>query len=55
MNNINEVNENKSFMKSSFGDSKADKSKELNSSMSITSTANDELTNKLQGGLTNGR
>ena len=48
---MDNINENKSFMKSSFGDSKADKSKELNSSMSITSTANDELTNKLQGGL----
>lgn len=47
----NEVNENKSFMKSSYGDSKADKSSELNSSMSITSTSNDELTNKLQGGI----
>lgn len=47
----NEVNENKGFMKSSFGDSKADKSKELNSSMTITSTASDELTNKLQGGI----
>ena len=52
---MDNINENKSFMKSSFGDGKADKSKELNSTMSITSTANDELTNKLQGGLTNGR
>ena len=44
----------KDFMKSNYGDSKADKSTELNSSMSITGEANDDLTKKLKGGLTNG-
>lgn len=41
------------FMKSNYGDSKADKSTELNSGMSITGESNDELTNKLKGGITN--
>lgn len=38
------------FMKSDYGDSKMSKTNELNSSMSINSTSNDELTNKLKGG-----
>lgn len=41
----------KSFMTSSFGSQKASKENELNSSMSITNTSPDELTEKLRGGL----
>lgn len=41
----------KSFMASSFGCQKASKENELNSSMSITNTSPDELTEKLRGGL----
>lgn len=43
--------ENKGFMTSSFGAGKASKEKELNSSMSITNSSPDELTEKLRGGL----
>ena len=43
--------ESKGFMTSSFGSSKASKEKELNSSMSITNSNPDELTEKLRGGL----
>lgn len=38
------------FMKNDYGDNKMSKTNELNSSMSINSTGNDELTNKLKGG-----
>lgn len=38
------------FMKSDYGDSKMSKTNELNSSMTINATSNDELTNKLKGG-----
>lgn len=38
------------FMKNDYGDSKMSKTNELNSSMSINSTGNDELTKKLKGG-----
>ena len=41
-------NENKSFMHSTYEDNKLSKSKELNSRMSIESTAADEYTNKLK-------
>ena len=41
-------NENKSFMHSTYEDSKLSKSKELNGRMSIESTAADEYTNKLK-------
>lgn len=43
--------ESKGFMTSSFGSGKASKEKELNSSMSITNSSADELTEKLRGGL----
>lgn len=43
--------ESKGFMTSSFGSNKASKEKELNSSMSITNSSSDELTEKLRGGL----
>lgn len=46
-----ETEESKGFMTSSFGSSKASKEKELNSSMSITNSSPDELTEKLRGGL----
>ena len=41
-------NENKGFMHSTYEDNKLSKSKELNSRMSIESTAADEYTNKLK-------
>ena len=41
-------NENKSFMRSTYDDNKLSKSKELNASMSIESSAADEYTNKLK-------
>ena len=41
-------NENKSFMHTTYEDNKLSKSKELNSRMSIESTAADEYTNKLK-------
>lgn len=39
------------FMTSNYGDGKADKSKELNSGMSIVGESSDDLTNKLRGGI----
>ena len=41
-------NENKSFMRSTYDDNKLSKSKELNASMTIESSASDEYTNKLK-------
>lgn len=41
-------NENKGFMHSTYEDNKLSKSRELNASMSIESTAADEYTNKLK-------
>ena len=41
-------NENKSFMHYTYDDNKLSKSKELNASMSIESSAADEYTNKLK-------
>lgn len=43
----------KDFMTSSYGDNKASKQVELNSSMTVEKVPTDELTNKLRGGLTN--
>lgn len=40
------------FMSSNYGDGKANKHTELNSSMSIKNSSPDDLTNKLRGGLT---
>lgn len=48
---LESVEETKNFMKSTYGDNKADKSNELNSAMSIANSDPDELTNKLRGGL----
>ena len=39
------------FMTSDYGDNKISKQNELNSNMSITNTGNDELTQKLKGGI----
>lgn len=44
-------NKMKSMMGSNYGDGKASKATELNSNMSITGGANDDLTTKLRGGL----
>lgn len=44
-------NSMRNMMSSSYGDQKANKSTELNSSMSIKGGSNDDLTNKLQGGV----
>ena len=41
-------NENKGFMQTTYEDNKLSKSKELNASMTIESTAADEYTNKLK-------
>lgn len=38
------------FMVSDYGDNKISKNNELNSTMSINSTGNDDLTSKLKGG-----
>lgn len=43
----------KDFMQTAYGDNKISKQAELNKSMSVTNHANDELTQKLKGGLTN--
>lgn len=50
-----EENKMKSFMTSSYGDEKADKSNELNESMTITDTSSDEYTRKINsiGGQSN--
>lgn len=39
------------MMKFDYGDTRADKSAELSPEMSITNSANDELTNKLINGI----
>lgn len=41
----------KPMMSSNYGDNKADKKGELNKTMSITGSAQDELTSTLRGGL----
>lgn len=51
MNDQGQENTMRDMMPSSFSDSKLSKATELNSSMSVASTGNDELTNKLRGGV----
>lgn len=41
------------MMTSNYGDNKASKDKELNKTMSITGSAQDDLTSRLRGGLNN--
>lgn len=55
MNEIEQKNENRSMMKGSYNDSRLDKSKELNSSMTINESSRDEYESKLHslGGTTN--
>lgn len=50
-----EENKTRSFMSSDYGDSKLDKSAELNESMTIRETSPDEYTNKIRnlGGTSN--
>ena len=43
-----ETQETRSFAQSSYGNDKLDKSKELNSDMTIKETSPDEYTNKLE-------
>ena len=43
-----ETQETRSFTQSSYGNDKLDKSKELNSDMTIKETSPDEYTNKLE-------
>ena len=47
MNQLDQTNENKSFMKESYGDNKVDKSSELNDRMTISETARDEYESKI--------
>lgn len=43
MSRLDDQNSNRSMMSSSYGDQKADKSKELNESMTIKETGQDEF------------
>lgn len=56
MNQLEQKNENRSMMKTSYGDQKLDKSNELNDSMTINENSRDEYENTLHslGGQTNG-
>lgn len=56
MNNLEAKNENRSMTKDSFGDHKADKSQELNDSMTINEGSRDEYTRTIHniGGNGNG-
>lgn len=47
MNELEQKNENKSFMKGSYQDSRLDKSKELNDSMTISESSRDSYESKL--------
>ena len=47
MNELEQKNENRSFMKGSYNDHKLDKSSELNDSMSIDEKSRDEYEQKL--------
>ena len=47
MNELEQKNENRSFMKGSYNDNKLDKSSELNDSMSIDEKSRDEYEQKL--------
>lgn len=51
MTSTTEDNKMRPMMSSSYGDSKLDKSNELNSSMSIAPTSPDEVTNKIMSNL----
>lgn len=55
MNELEQKNENRSMMPGSYNDSRLDKSKELNSSMTINESSRDEYESKLHslGGTTN--
>lgn len=56
MNEIEQKNENRGFMKGSYNDTRLDKSKELNDSMTINESSRDEYESKLHslGGTNNG-
>ncbi len=57
MNNLEQTNEIRSMMKNSYGDSKTDKSNELNDSMTINEGSRDEFEQTLHnigGGSNNG-
>lgn len=47
MKDLEAKNENRSMMKSDYGNNKADKSNELNESMTIKETPQDEYTKKI--------
>lgn len=47
MNNLEQKNETRSMMSSNYGDSKMDKSKELNESMTINEGSRDEFESTL--------
>ena len=55
MNELEQKNENRSMMKGSYNDSRLDKSKELNSTMTINESSRDEYESKLHslGGTVN--
>ena len=55
MNELEQKNENRSMMPGSYNDSRLDKSKELNSSMTINESSRDEYESKLHslGGTVN--
>ena len=56
MNELEQKNETRSMMKSSFNDQKLDKSNELNESMTINEASRDEYESTLHniGGVNNG-
>ena len=56
MNELEQKNETRSMMKTSFNDQKLDKSNELNESMSINESSRDEYEKTLHniGGVNNG-
>ena len=56
MNQLEQTNDNRSMMKSSYGDQKLDKSNELNDSMTINKSSRDEYESTLHniGGVNNG-
>ena len=47
MNDLEQKNENRSFMKGTYQDNKLDKSSELNDSMTINESSRDEYEQKL--------
>lgn len=56
MNQLEQTNDNRSMMKTSYGDQKLDKSNELNDSMTINESSRDEYESTLHniGGVNNG-